>query len=264
MTSLFSPSRRRFVTGIASTTAIGLLNSSGFANAAESMTRSLRGQNSLSGRNFNLDIGYMPVNFTGENRQATAINGSVPAPVLRWKEGDRVTLNVTNHLAVDSSIHWHGIILPSNMDGVPGLSFAGIKPGESYKYQFDVNQSGTYWYHSHSGFQEQTGMYGAIVVEPRESPPYSYDRDYVVMLSDWSDIAPEKIYTDLKKRPMIYSTNERTLGDLADDISSKGISNALKGRAMWNNMRMSDTDLSDVTGRIYTCLLYTSPSPRDS
>ncbi len=255
MTSLFSPSRRRFVTGIASTTAIGLLNSSGFANAAESMTRSLRGQNSLSGRNFNLDIGYMPVNFTGENRQATAINGSVPAPVLRWKEGDRVTLNVTNHLAVDSSIHWHGIILPSNMDGVPGLSFAGIKPGESYKYQFDVNQSGTYWYHSHSGFQEQTGMYGAIVVEPRESPPYSYDRDYVVMLSDWSDIAPEKIYTDLKKRPMIYSTNERTLGDLADDISSKGISNALKGRAMWNNMRMSDTDLSDVTGRIYTFLM---------
>lgn len=255
MTSLFSPSRRRFVTGLASTTAIGLLNSSGFANAAESITRSLRGQNSLSGRNFNLDIGYMPVNFTGQNRQATAINGSVPAPVLRWKEGDRVTLNVTNNMAVDSSIHWHGIILPSNMDGVPGLSFAGIKPGETFKYEFDLNQNGTYWYHSHSGFQEQTGMYGAIVVEPKEPAPYSYDRDYVVMLSDWSDIAPEKIYTDLKKRPAIYSTNERTMGDLANDISSKGVSKALKGRAMWNNMRMSDTDLSDVTGRTYTFLM---------
>ena len=259
MTSLFSssfsPGRRRFVTGLASTTAIGLLNSSGFANAAESITRSLRGQNSLSGSNFNLDIGYMPVNFTGQNRQATSINGSVPAPVLRWKEGDRVTLNVTNNMAVDSSIHWHGIILPSNMDGVPGLSFAGIKPGETFKYEFDLNQNGTYWYHSHSGFQEQTGMYGAIVVEPKEPAPYEYDRDYVVMLSDWSDEKPKDIYANLKKLPHIYNTDERTLADFNRDVKNKGFEAAIKGRSMWNNMQMSDSDISDVTGRTYTFLM---------
>jgi CopA family copper-resistance protein len=156
---------------------------------------------------------------------------------------------------VDSSIHWHGIILPTDMDGVPGLSFSGIKPGESYLYEFDVNQSGTYWYHSHSGFQEQTGLYGAIVVEPKESAPYHYDRDYVVLLSDWSDQAPEKVYADLKKMPAIYSANERTLQDLAADVNQKGLAKALKGRSMWNNMRMSDTDISDVTGKIYTFLM---------
>jgi FtsP/CotA-like multicopper oxidase with cupredoxin domain len=134
-----------------------------------------------------------------------------------------VKLNVRNNLAVDSSIHWHGIILPTNMEGVPGLSFAGIKPGESYHYEFNVNQRGTYWYHSYSGFQEQTVLYGAIVVEPNEPAPYHYDRDYVVLLSDWSDQTPEKVYADLKKMPAIYSANERTLQDLAADVNQKGL-----------------------------------------
>ena len=255
MTTPVSASRRRFVTGLASTTALGMMNSSGFVQAAEQLSRARLSQSSLSGSNFNLDIGYLPVNYTGKTRQATAINGSVPAPVLRWKEGDHVRLNVQNNMAVDSSIHWHGIILPTGMDGVPGLSYNGIKPGESFQYEFDVNQSGTYWYHSHSGFQEQTGMYGAIVVEPKEPAPYQYDKDYVVMLSDWSDQAPEDIYADLKKLPHIYNINERTLGDLASDVKDKGLSGALKSRAMWNSMRMSDTDLSDVTGKIYTFLM---------
>jgi CopA family copper-resistance protein len=255
MTTPVSASRRRFVTGLASTTALGMMNSSGFVQAAEQLSRARLSQPSLSGSNFNLDIGYLPVNYTGKTRQATAINGSVPAPVLRWKEGDHVRLNVQNNMAVDSSIHWHGIILPTGMDGVPGLSYNGIKPGESFQYEFDVNQSGTYWYHSHSGFQEQTGMYGAIVVEPKEPAPYQYDKDYVVMLSDWSDQAPEDIYADLKKLPHIYNINERTLGDLASDVKDKGLSGALKSRAMWNSMRMSDTDLSDVTGKIYTFLM---------
>ncbi|MBL4672704.1 MAG: copper resistance system multicopper oxidase [Arenicella sp.] len=255
MTTPVLTSRRRFVTGLASTTALGLLNSAGFVNAAERLAHSFRRQPTLNGTDFTLDIAYAPVNFTGNTIQATAINGSVPAPVLRWKEGDRVKLNVRNNLAVDSSIHWHGIILPTDMDGVPGLSFAGIKPGESYQYEFDVNQSGTYWYHSHSGFQEQTGLYGAIVVEPKEAAPYHYDRDYVVMLSDWSDRVPEKVYADLKKMPAIYSVNERTLQDLAEDVNQKGLGKTFKGRSMWNNMRMSDTDISDVTGKIYTFLM---------
>lgn len=209
----------------------------------------------MSGTQFDLSIGYKPVNFTGRERQATAINGSVPAPILRWREGDRVTLRVTNHLAHDSSIHWHGIILPTGMDGVPGLSFAGIKPGATFEYQFDVNQSGTYWYHSHSGFQEQTGMYGAIVIAPREPDPVSYDRDYVVLLSDWSDEAPENIYAKLKKMGDYYNFRERTAGDLWDEIKAKGVAQTWKDRAMWNEMRMSDRDISDVTAYTYTYLM---------
>ncbi len=255
MTSFFSPSRRRFVTGLASTTAISMLNSSGYAQAASRPARPLSTQLSLSGRDFNLDIGNLAVNFTGKNRQATAINGSVPAPILRWREGDRVSLTVRNNMAVDSSIHWHGIILPTEMDGVPGLSFAGIKPGQTFKYEFDLNQNGTYWYHSHSGFQEQTGMYGAIVIEPKEPAPFHYDRDYVVMLSDWSDEKPMDIYANLKKMPHIYNANERTLADFERDVRRKGLRPALKERAMWNHMLMADTDISDVTGKTYTFLM---------
>ncbi|NNC98658.1 MAG: copper resistance system multicopper oxidase, partial [Gammaproteobacteria bacterium] len=136
-----------------------------------------------------------------------------------------------------------------------GLSFPGIRPGESYHYEFDVNQSGTYWYHSHSGFQEQTGVYGAIVIEPKEPAPYHYDRDFVVLLSDWSDQSPHKIFADLKKQSHIYNMNQRTLVDFADDVKSHGMAETLKARAMWNNMRMSDSDLSDVTGKIYTFLM---------
>lgn len=255
MTSSFSPSRRRFVTGLASTTAISMLNSSGYSHAAESLSYSFDRPMSLSGTNFDLDIGYMPVNFTGKNRQATAINGSIPAPILRWKEGDRVTLNVRNNMAVDSSIHWHGMILPTDMDGVPGLSFDGIKPGQTFKYEFDIKQSGTYWYHSHSGFQEQTGLYGAIVIEPKEPAPYSYDRDYIVMLSDWSDEKPKDIYANLKKMPHIYNIDERTLADFNQEVKRKGLGSTLNSRSMWNTMLMSDTDLSDVTGKTYTFLM---------
>lgn len=248
-------SKRRFVTGLTATTALGLLNSHGFSHAASSLLTDKQAEKTLRGKNFNLDIGYSPVNFTGKTKQATTVNGGIPSPILRWKEGDRVTLNVKNYLAHDSSIHWHGIILPSNMDGVPGLSFAGIKPGGSYRYEFDVNQSGTYWYHSHSGFQEQTGMYGAIVIDPIEPPPYSYDKDYVVMLSDWSDESPDDIYANLKKMPHIYNTNERTLGDWHTEVKQKGLKAVQADRQMWNEMRMSDSDISDVTGSTYTFLM---------
>ena len=212
-------------------------------------------QQILRGKNFNLTIAPQAVNYTGHKRFATAVNGSVPGPILRWREGDKVTLNVTNHLAESSSIHWHGMILPPGMDGVPDISFKGIEPGESFRYTFDVKQSGTFWYHSHSGFQEQTGLYGPIIIDPLEPEPFSYDRDYVVMLSDWSDEDPTDIYAKLKKMSGYYNFAERTAGDLARDIEKKGVARTWSDRAMWNKMRMSDRDLSDVTGSTYTFLM---------
>jgi len=246
-------SRRRFVTGVAAGGAIvGLGLGSGLSMAAPV---SRMGPAMLRGKQFDLDIGYQAVNFTGKNRMATAVNGSVPAPVLRWREGERVTLRVKNNLAEDSSIHWHGIILPAEMDGVPGLSFSGIKPGETFEYQFDVKQSGTYWYHSHSGYQEPTGHYGAIIIDPKEPDPVSYDRDYVVMLSDWSDENPTDMYAKLKKRSDYYNFSERTASDIWNDIKSKGVARTWNERAMWNRARMSENDISDVTGYTYTYLM---------
>ncbi len=247
------PGRRRFVKGLALGGAMAGLGLGPAAALAGVNPRP--GPRVLTGNRFDLNIAPQEVNFTGRARMGTAINGSVPAPVLRWREGERVTLNVTNNLAHDSSIHWHGIILPTDMDGVPGLSYAGIKPGETYHYEFDVNQSGTYWYHSHSGFQEQTGMYGAIVVDPREPDPFGYDRDYVVMLSDWSDEKPENIYAKLKKLSHYYNFNERTFKDFLRDVREKGYVETQRDRKMWGDMRMSDRDLSDVTGYTYTFLM---------
>jgi len=246
-------SRRRFVTGMAAgSAALGLGLSSSLSLGATTKRSSPQ---TLRGNKFNLDIGYQAVNLTGRDKIATTVNGSLPAPILRWKEGERVKLNVKNNLSHDSSIHWHGMILPSKMDGVPGLSFAGIKPGDTFEYEFDVNQSGTYWYHSHSGFQEQTGVYGAIVIDPKEPDPVAYDRDHVVVLSDWSDQRPERVYARLKKVSHYYNRRERTAGDLWKDIKSKGVNATLRDRAMWNQMRMSDTDLADVNGHTYTFLM---------
>lgn len=246
-------SRRQFVTGAAAGSALlglGLPCTLSFAaTAAHSAVSTLRGTS------FDLDIGYRNVNFTGRERPATVINGSIPGPVLRWQEGDRVTLRVTNHLAHDTSIHWHGMILPADMDGVPGISFAGIAPGETFTYQFDVRQNGTFWYHSHSGFQEQTGVYGSIVIDPQQADTVAYDRDYVVLLSDWSDEKPERIYAKLKKQSDYYNFRARTAGDLWRDIREKGVAQTRSERSMWNQMRMSDRDLSDVTGYTYTFLM---------
>jgi len=242
--------RRRFVLGASSLLAGATLPWSRFSLAENNPAITPI----LTGQNFNLDIGFQKVNFTGKQRIATTVNGSLPAPTLRWKQGERVTLNVTNHLAEDSSIHWHGMILPTGMDGVPGLSFAGIKPGETFKYQFDVNQSGTYWYHSHSGHQEQTGVYGAIVIDPIDEP-VEYDRDYVIILSDWSDEDPADVYAKLKKQSHYYNMKERTFADTWAEVKQKGVAQTLNDREMWNDMRMSDRDISDVTGMTYTFLM---------
>jgi CopA family copper-resistance protein len=245
--------RRTFVTGLAlGTASLGMAGPWSRALAAPAQYHPPQ---TLTGNSFNLDIGYSKVNFTGQERTAITANGTLPAPILRWKEGERVTLRVNNRLAEDSSIHWHGLILPSNMDGVPGLSFDGIKPGGYYEYSFDVQQSGTFWYHSHSGHQEQLGLYGAIVIDPKNPDPVAYDRDYVVLLSDWTDEDPHNIFRKLKIQPHIYNTNERTLSDLFREIRDKGVAQTWSDRLMWNQMRMSERDISDVTGYTYTFLM---------
>ncbi len=209
----------------------------------------------LTGNDFDLFIGEIPVNITGAARTAMTINGSLPGPILRWREGDTVTLRVRNRLQEDTSIHWHGIILPANMDGVPGLSFHGIAPDGMYEYKFDVNQNGTYWYHSHSGLQEQAGVYGALVIDAKDPEPFSYDRDYVVLLSDWTDENPDRVLAKLKKQSDYYNYHKRTVGDFIDDVSEMGWSAAIADRKMWAEMKMSPTDLADVSGYTYTYLM---------
>lgn len=209
----------------------------------------------LSGTEFNLTIAETPVNFTGAPRMATTINGSIPAPTLRWREGDTVTLRVTNRLRESTSIHWHGILLPYQMDGVPGISFQGIPPGETFVYRFEVKQTGTYWYHSHTGFQEQTGMYGAIIIESARGDSIQADRDYVVQLSDWTDEDPMTVFGKLKKQSDYYNFNQLTAQDFFRDVSAGSFRTARDKRRMWNQMRMSPTDLADISGYTYTYLM---------
>ena len=209
----------------------------------------------LSGTEFALEIGEMPFNVTGRRRTATAVNGQVPAPTLRWREGDTVRLAVTNRLSDPTSIHWHGILVPGPMDGVPGLSFAGIPPGETFVYQFPVRQSGTYWYHSHSAFQEQTGLYGALVIEPKVGSAYAFDRDYVVLLSDWTDENPHALLSNLKFQSDYHNYHRRTLGTFIEDARTKGLGATISDRLEWGKMRMAPTDILDVSGATYTYLL---------
>lgn len=251
MERLALPSRRRFVQGLTLGGIVAGLDLDAYASAATSPAPQIP---VLSGNEFDLSIGAMPVNITGARRTATVVNGSLPAPVLRWRQGDTVTLRVRNTLLTTSSIHWHGIVLPADMDGVPGLSFMGIGPGETYAYRFKVNQSGTYWYHSHSRFQEQTGLYGAIVIEPREQRVRA-DRDYVVLLSDWSDNDPEWLFATLKKQGDYFNFGKQTFGDFLRDARAQGVSGALAERRMWNEMRMNPADLADVSGYAYTYLM---------
>lgn len=208
-----------------------------------------------SGTDFDLSIGELPVNITGKPRTALAINGTLPGPLLRWREGDTVTLRVANRLDETTSIHWHGIILPANMDGVPGLSFQGIAPGGMYEYRFKVKQNGTYWYHSHSGFQEQQGVYGPLVIDAREPEPFTYDRDYVVMLSDWTDEDPRRVMVKLKKQSDYYNFHKPTVLDFLRDAKKNGWAATVQDRWMWARMKMSPADLADVSAYTYTYLM---------
>jgi CopA family copper-resistance protein len=173
----------------------------------------------LSGTEFDLVIDESPVNFTGKATTATTINGSLPGPTLRWREGDTVTIRVTNRLQEHTSIHWHGIILPFQMDGVPGISFDGIPPGTTFTYRFQVKQHGSYWYHSHSGFQEMTGVYGSLIIDPADAgKDIRADRDYTMLLSDWTDEDPMRVLKKLKVQCDYYNYThtERLVTQAAD------------------------------------------------
>jgi CopA family copper-resistance protein len=245
----FRLNRRRFVQGIAGT---ALLSSAGFARGAEQRAV-------LHGPEFDLVIDEMPVNLTGVARRAVVVNGQLPAPLLRVRQGDDVTIRVTNRLRAQTSIHWHGLIVPADMDGVPGLSFDGIAPGTTFTYRFRVNQSGTYWYHSHSRFQEQVGLYGPLVIDRRGGERHAHDREHTLLLSDWTDTDPEAIYATLKKQSDYFNYGKRTLGEFLRDARDRGYAATAADRRMWAAMRMNPTDLADVGSAAYTYLLNGAP-----
>ncbi|MBN8797939.1 MAG: copper resistance system multicopper oxidase, partial [Stenotrophomonas nitritireducens] len=248
-------SRRRFVQGLALG---GVVAGTGLWRAGDAFAAPARAATAgeLRGTDLSLAIGRSTVDFTGRARSAVTVNGSLPAPILRWREGDTVNIRVANTLADEmTSIHWHGILLPANMDGVPGLSFDGIAPGEAFQYRFQLRQSGTYWYHSHSMFQEQAGLYGALVIDPLEPPPYRFDREHVVLLSDWTDLDPAALYRRMKKMPMHDNTYQRTVGDFMRDTRRDGLRATLADRGMWGRMRMTPSDLSDINAHTYTYLM---------
>ncbi|HEY4341018.1 MAG TPA: copper resistance system multicopper oxidase [Steroidobacteraceae bacterium] len=219
-------SRRRFVQTIAAFGSVGLLGKGHAAGAPAQI---------------NLSIGQLPLRVAGRACMATAVNGSVPGPVVRLREGDDAVIQVTNQLSEPTSIHWHGLRLPSDQDGVPGLSFRGIEPGATFTYRFPVRQSGTYWYHSHSGMQEQTGVYGAVIIDPRVPDRSGYDREHVLLLSDWTCDDPMKVFANLKQESDYYNQRRSTAATFAQ-------------RLMWERMRMDRADIADVSGAAYTFL----------
>ena len=202
--------------------------------------------NAINGHEYpdliSLQIQKTTLPIDGRKAKALTVNGSVPGPLLRWREGQMATIQVTNRLPVDTSIHWHGILLPPEMDGVPGISFAGIKPGQTFTYRFPITQSGTYWYHSHSGLQEQQGHFGPIIIDPLAPDPVEYEREYVVMLSDWTFENPRQVLANLKKMSAYYNFQRLTAGEM---LKNSG----------WSRMRMDPTDIADVTGATYTYLM---------
>lgn len=204
----------------------------------------------LTGEDIALRVGNDTLDIDGKLARAVNINGTVPAPLLRLRQGQKLRLTVDNALGEETSIHWHGLLVPFQMDGVPGVSFPGIKPHSSFTYEFGIEQAGTYWYHSHSGLQELMGMYGPIVIDPAGPEPAPYDRDHVVLLSDHSFVHPAKILRNLKVEPGYYNNQRQTLAGLLSGMDQK-----LSERLAWGKMRMDPTDISDVTGSVLTYLV---------
>lgn len=215
-----------------------------------------QGFDEVSGRVIDLAVGQGAIEVAGRSGHAFAVNGSVPGPLVRLKEGEAVTLRVANHLAQDTSIHWHGLLLPFQFDGVPGVSFPGIKPGETFVYELPaLRQSGTYWWHSHSNLQEQAGHYGPIIIDPAGPDPVQADRDYVLLLSEFSPLHPHTIMAKLKKGEEYFNRQKTSW---TDDYRLSG-----SDRRMWAGMRMMPTDIADVTGSTYTYLI-NGHAPEDS
>jgi FtsP/CotA-like multicopper oxidase with cupredoxin domain len=197
---------------------------------------------------YNLTVDRVQIDTGDFVKEGIGYNGASPGPVMRFKEGEDVSINVTNNLNVTTSIHWHGIILPFTQDGVPGISFPGIEPGETFTYKFPITQSGTYWYHSHSGFQEPDGAYGAIVIEPEGREPFRYDRDYVVQLTDKHPHSGDRIMRNLKIMPDYYNREQQTVGEFFSDASDNGLMATVKDRMAWGDMRMMKADVEDLQG----------------
>jgi CopA family copper-resistance protein len=247
-------SRRRFLQALA---AMGLLGGWRFpapdaAGAAAGPGQIIRVRD---GGTAELVIGRTPVLFGGRRGTAITINGTVPGPLLRFREGETVTLRVTNRLDESTSIHWHGLLVPQEMDGVTGVSFPGIMPGETFTYRFPVRQNGTYWYHSHQGLQEQAGHYAPMIIEPAGRDPVEYDREHAVFLSDWTFENPARVLAKLKKQGDYYNFQQRTVVDFFRDAAAQGLGTTLRDRLMWGRMRMSPTDIADVTGYTYIFLM---------
>ncbi|MGK6320897.1 copper resistance system multicopper oxidase [Sphingomonas sp. DT-204] len=212
----------------------------------------------VSGEDITLRVAHQMMTIDGRPSHAIGINGTVPAPLIRLREGQDVRLHVVNDLDEETSVHWHGLILPFQMDGVPGISFPGIRPRSTFTYAFPIVQSGTYWYHSHSGLQEQLGHYGPILIEPRGPDPVAHDRQHVIVLSDHSRLHPHAIFMKLKQQPGYFNRQRQTLSSLLE-----GKDQPLKERLTWGGMRMDPTDISDVTGSTYTYLV-NGHGPRDN
>lgn len=203
-----------------------------------------------------LVVGASPVAVDGKKAtRAVTINGAIPGPTLRMREGQNVEIRVRNELEEDTSIHWHGLIVPPTMDGVPGVSFAGIRPGETFTYRFRVRQHGTYWYHSHSGLQEQLGHYGGLIIEPRNSDPFVYDREHVIVLSDWMFRDPYTVLKKLKQFESYFNYQRPTVANLFADATRQGLRHSIAQRLEWDAMRMDPTDIADITGVAYTYLM---------
>ncbi len=246
--------RRHFLSAAGAATA-----SVGLAAALPAWARSADQGNlgipALTGTEFDLTIGRFPVRINGRVGKAIGVNGTIPSPLIRFKEGEEITLRVKNTLKETSSIHWHGLLVPFQMDGVPGVTFPGIAPGETFTYKYAVPQSGTYWYHSHSGLQEPAGMYGPIIIDPKGEDPIRADREYVLVLSDYSFTDPMRLFQKLKSMGDSFNFQRLTMPDFLKDVRQYGLGPTLKQRGMWNRMRMRRTDISDITGATYTYLI---------
>ncbi|CAM5785068.1 copper resistance system multicopper oxidase [Ottowia pentelensis] len=240
--------RRRFLRTLAAGTALSVLDAALPAWALQDLPAARTGTApELRGPVFDLTLAETRVDFDGRTGIATTVNGSLPGPTLRMRKGETVTIRVTNRLRGTASIHWHGIILPFQMDGVPGISFAGIAPGETFTYRFTLEQSGTYWYHSHSAMQEVTGLYGALIVEPRAGETLRAEREHVVLLSDWTGSDPMRALAKLKAQGDVFNQHRPTFAKFVQDVRAKGMDAAMAERDMWNAMRMSPADLADLS-----------------
>ncbi len=250
-----SLNRRQFLTGTAAAGLAFLLRGLLPAYAMAPLGLSVDNRARTPGEPIDLFLRQQRVKIGQRMGSAITLNGTIPGPLIRLREGEQATIRVHNELDENSSVHWHGILLPFEMDGVPGVSFTGIKAGETFSYRFPVRQSGTYWYHSHTGLQEQLGQYGPLIIDPAAADPIAYDREYVVVLSDWTFENPYKIMAKLKKMSDYYNFQQRTAGEFFKDMSLAGWRKATTDRLAWGRMGMSPTDIADITGYTYTYLM---------